>query len=189
LEVPSEVIEGCKRGDQDSFKELIRLTNGAVYSLALRMVGNPEDAADVSQETYLKLIKAIKQFRGEAKFSTWLYRVTSSVAISSLRKGSRRRADVSMDSQDLTLMPAAATADPAVSSEQRFLKDRLDGALQLLPPSYRVVAVMKDVYGLSFDEIAAQLAISEGTARVRLHRARKRLRELLSEDVAEETGA
>jgi RNA polymerase sigma-70 factor (ECF subfamily) len=80
LEVPSEVIEGCKAGDQESFKELIRLTHRAVYSLALRMVGDPEDAADVSQETYLKLIRAIKQFRGEAKFSTWLYRVTSSAA-------------------------------------------------------------------------------------------------------------
>jgi RNA polymerase sigma-70 factor, ECF subfamily len=189
LEVPSEVIEGCKQGDQESFKELIRLTHRAVYSLALRMVGDPEDAADVSQETYLKLIKAIKQFRGEAKFSTWLYRVTSSVAISSLRKKSRRRADVPIDSEDLTRLPAVATADPAVSSEQRFLMERLDQALQLLPASYRVVAVMKDVYGLSFEEIADQLAINEGAARVRLHRARRRLRELLSEDALEEPGA
>jgi RNA polymerase sigma-70 factor (ECF subfamily) len=96
---------------------------------------------------------------------------------------------VPIDSEDLTRLPAVATADPAVSSEQRFLMERLDKALQQLPASYRVVAVMKDVYGLSFEEIADQLAINEGTARVRLHRARRRLRELLSEDALEEPGA
>ena len=184
MEVSSRVIERCKQGDQDAFEELIRLTHRAVYSLALRLVGDPEDAADVTQETYLKLLRAIKQFRGEAKFSTWLYRVTSSVAISTLRRKSRRRGDVSLDAEELEPISAPASGDPVAASERRLLKERLDRALQLLPMNYRVIAVMKDVYGMSFEEIATQLGVSEGTARVRLHRARRRLRELLGGEAA-----
>lgn len=184
MEVPPEVIKRCKQGDQEAFQELIRLTHRGVYSLALRLVGDPEDAADVSQETYLKLLRAIKQFRGEAKFSTWLYRVTSSVAISSLRKKARHRTDLSMDTEDFLPLPAPESTDPVAETEKQQLRERLDRALQLLPASYRVVTVMKDVYGLSFEEIAKQLRISEGTARVRLHRARRRLRELLSDEAA-----
>ncbi|MDQ4149008.1 MAG: sigma-70 family RNA polymerase sigma factor [Actinomycetota bacterium] len=184
MEVPSSVIERCKQGDQDAFEELIRLTHRAVYSLALRLVGDPEDAADITQETYLKLLRVIRQFRGEAKFSTWLYRVASSVAISTLRRKSRRRMDLSLDADELDPVSAAPSADPALATERQLLKERLDRALQMLPASYRVVAVMKDVYGLSFEEIAEQLHITEGTARVRLHRARRRLRELLGGEAA-----
>ena len=81
MDVPTEVIERCQQGDPLAFEELIRLSQRDVYSLALRLTGNPDDAAEVAQETYLRLLRSIKSFRGEAKFSTWLYRVTSSVAI------------------------------------------------------------------------------------------------------------
>src|SRR5260370_5052736 len=92
--VQTEVIEGCQQGRPEAFEELIRLSQREVYSLALRLTGNPDDAAEVAQETYLRLLRSIKSFRGEAKFSTWLYRVTSSVAITSLRERARRRHEV-----------------------------------------------------------------------------------------------
>lgn len=186
MEVPPGVIEACKRGDQAAFEELIRLTHKSVYTQALRIVGNPEDAAEVSQETYMRLLRVIKQFRGESKFSTWLYRVTSNAAITSLRKRRRRNAEVSMEVQDWNLIPAAPSSDPAVSAEQRMLKENLDGAIASLPQDYRVVVVMKDVYGLGFDEVARQLNITEGAARVRLFRARKRLKASLFEERAGE---
>jgi RNA polymerase sigma-70 factor, ECF subfamily len=182
LEVPSSVIEACKRGDQAAFEEMIRLTHASVYSLALRIVGNPEDAAEVSQETYLRLLRVIKQFRGDSKFSTWLYRVTSNVAITFLRKRSRRRPEVSMATEDWEALPAPASMDPVARAEQRSLKDRLESAIASLPEEYRAVVVMKDVYGLSFEEIARELRINEGAARVRLFRARRRLKNLLFEE-------
>ncbi|MGQ0680154.1 MAG: RNA polymerase sigma factor [Actinomycetota bacterium] len=182
MEVPPEVIEACQRGDQAAFEELIRLTHASVYSLSLRIVGSPEDAADVAQETYIKLLRVIKQFRGESKFSTWLYRVTSNVAISYLRKRSRRRTEVFIEHEDWDLIPAKGFDDPAARAEQRSLGEKLDAAIASLPQDYRTVVLMKDVYGLRFDEIASQLNIQEGTARVRLFRARRRLKGILSEE-------
>jgi RNA polymerase sigma-70 factor (ECF subfamily) len=182
LEVPANVIEACKRGDQAAFEEMIRLTHASVYSLSLRIVGNPEDAAEVAQETYLKLLRVIKQFRGDSKFSTWLYRVTSNVAITFLRKRSRRRPEVSIESEDWEALPAPESMDPAATAERRALKDRLEAAIASLPEDYRAVVVMKDVYGLSFEEIARELRINEGAARVRLFRARRRLKNLLFEE-------
>lgn len=185
VEVPAEIIEACKQGDEAAFEELIRLTNASVYTVALRITGNPDDAAEVAQETYIKLLRVIRQFRGESKFSTWLYRVTSNVAISSMRRRSKRRTEVAMDQQGWDLLPGSESDDPAVSVQQSSLRRRLHDAILTLPEEHRAVVVMKDVYGLGFDEIAQQLQVSEGAARVRLFRARKKLRSLLYDEHAE----
>lgn len=182
MDVPASVIEACKRGDPDGFEELIRLTHRDVFTLALRLVGNPDDAAEVSQETYIKLLRAIKSFRGEAKFSTWLYRVTSNAAITLLRKRARHRLDVPFESEAWRDFPASPATDPEAVSENTRLKERLDDALSALPAGYRTVVVMKDVYGFSLNEIGKQLGISEGAAKVRLFRARQRLKDILYED-------
>lgn len=158
------------------------MTHASVYSLSLRIVGNPEDAAEVAQETYIKLLRVIKQFRGDSKFSTWLYRVTSNVAITFLRKRNRRRSEVSIEPEDWDRLPASSSSDPIASAEQKSLKERLEGAIASLPVDYRTVVVMKDVYGLGFEEIADQLRITEGTARVRLFRARQKLKILLFDE-------
>ena len=179
MTVPESVVQACKRGDPRAFEELVRLTHRDVYSLALRLTGNVEDAADVAQETYMKMVRSIGSFRGEAKFSTWLYRVTANAAITSLRRGAPHRLDESLEPEDWERLPAPDAADPAVHLERRELRDRLDAALGALPPSYRTVVVMKDVYGLSLQEIGKHLDISEGAAKVRLFRARQRLREML----------
>lgn len=184
MDVPDRIIEACQEGDQAAFEELIRLTHASVYSLSLRIVGNPEDAAEVTQDVYIKLLRVIKQFRGDAKFSTWLYRVTSNVAITLLRKRSRRNVEVRMEPEDWHLIPASDHSDPSVSAEQRRLRERLDAAIASLPEDYRTVVVLKDVYGLGFDEIGKQLSIQEGTARVRLFRARQKLRNMLQDELA-----
>jgi len=180
MDVPADLIEQCKRGQPDAFEELIRLTHRDVYSLALRLVGNPDDAAEVSQETYIKLLRSIRQFRGDSKFSTWLYRVTSSVAISYLRKRSRTRLDVSLDFEDWHVLAAPSASDPAATAEQRVLRGELDQALLSLPVGYRAVVVMKDVYGFSLGEIGKELGITSGAVKVRLFRARQRLKDVLT---------
>lgn len=183
MDVPDSVIEGCKRGDPDAFADLIRLSHREVFSLAVRITGNSEDAADVAQDTYLRLLRTIRQFRGDAKFSTWLYRVTSSVAISHLRKKSRKTGlDLRMDDQDWKTLPAPPSSDPASAAQQSSLRERLEQALGRLPEASRTIVVMKDVYGFSLAEVAEQLGISEGTAKVRLFRARRRLRDWLYEE-------
>lgn len=180
MDVPAGLIEQCKRGQPDAFEELIRITHRDVYSLALRLLGNPDDAAEVSQETYIKLLRAIKQFRGDSKFSTWLYRVTSSVAISYLRKRSRTRLDVPLEFDDWQVLAAPASSDPATVAEQRFLRSELDQVLLSLPVGYRAVVVMKDIYGFSLEEIGKELGITSGAAKVRLFRARQRLKDVLT---------
>ena len=182
MDVPSRVIEACKEGDSDAFAELIELTHRDVYSLALRMAGNTEDAADIAQETYIKLLRTIKQFRGEAKFSTWLYRVTSTVAITNLRKRSRRNLDVPLEEDQWNILAAPDSEDPAVQAEQKSVRQRVDSALLLLPVQQRAVVVMKDIYGFSLAEIGSQMGITEGAAKVRLFRARQRLRKMLYRD-------
>lgn len=182
MDVPAHVIDACKRGDPLGFEELIQLTHKDVYSLALRLTGNPDDAAEVSQETYMKLLRVIRSFRGDSKFSTWLYRVTSNVAISMLRKRSRHDRNVSLDADKWSDIPAPESADPELRVEGRLLRDRLDSALMSLPEGYRAVVVMKDIYGLSLAEAGKQLGITEGAAKVRLFRARQRLKEVLYED-------
>ena len=182
MDVPSEVIEECKQGRAGAFEELIRLTQRDVYSLALRLTGNPDDAAEVTQETYIRLLRSIRSFRGEAKFSTWLYRVTSSVAITSLRRRARRRNEVPLESEEWQDWHAPASSEPGAELDRRELAGRLDEALRSLPDGYRAVVVLRDVYGLPLDEVGTQLGISEGAAKVRLHRARQRLKEMLYED-------
>lgn len=185
LEVPLSIIEACKRGESKAFSELVELTHRGVYSLALRMVGNPEDAADVTQDTYIKVLRAIKQFRGEAKFTTWLYRVTSSVAISKLRKRSRLMHEMAIDEAQWASFPASPASDPVEASEKKLLRERLDEALLGLPEGYRSVVVLKDIYGFSLADIGNQLGITEGAAKVRLFRARQRLRTMLYSHIAD----
>lgn len=182
MDVPAHVIDACKRGDPQGFEELISLTHKDVYSLALRLTGNPDDAAEVSQETYMKLLRVIRSFRGDSKFSTWLYRVTSNVAISMLRKRSRHDRNVSLDAEKWSDLQAPDSADPELRLQGRLLRERLDSALMSLPEGYRAVVVMKDIYGLSLAEAGKQLGITEGAAKVRLFRARQRLKKVLYED-------
>src|SRR5713226_8410557 len=182
VDVPTEVIEGCQQGRPEAFEELIRLSQRDVYSLALRLTGNPDDAAEVAQETYLRLLRSIKSFRGEAKFSTWLYRVTSSVAITSLRKRARRRHEVPLGDEEWQDWQAPASGDPGAELDRRQLAERLDSALLTLPAGYRAVVVMREVYGFSLEEVGNQLGISEGAAKVRLHRARQKLKQTLYDE-------
>jgi RNA polymerase sigma-70 factor (ECF subfamily) len=182
VDVPTEVIEACKQGRPEAFEELVRLTQRDVYSLALRLTGNPDDAADVTQETYIRLMRSIRSFRGESKFSTWLYRVTSSVAITSLRKRARRRREVPLAEEDWQDWHAPVSSEPGAELDRRQLAERLEGALRTLPAGYRQVVVLRDVYGLALEEVGSTLGISEGAAKVRLHRARNKLKEMLFED-------
>lgn len=171
-----ELVAAARDGDQQAFEELVRQTYVATYTLAFRLTGNEEDARDVVQETYLRAWKAIRKFRGDAQFSTWLYRITANTASSMTQRRSRNRAD-SLDDQGSEVVDDRTFANPEASSEASALHQRLSEAVAELPPKLRTIVVLKDVYDLPHEAIAEELGISESAAKVRLHRARRKLRD------------
>ena len=172
------LVLAAKDGDRPAFDELVRRTYVDTYTLALRLTADEEDARDVVQETYLRAWKGMPRFRGDAQFTTWLYRITANTAYTSLRRRRRQRAE-SLDSMLDEPIEMRIEAQPEDAAEQSAMLDRLAHALEALAPKLRILVVLKDVYGLSHEEIAEELGISVTAAKVRLHRGRKRLRDLL----------
>jgi RNA polymerase sigma-70 factor (ECF subfamily) len=171
--IPPVLLAACRRGDQAALASLVRLTYRRSYGLALRLVGDRFDAEDVVQEAYLRVFRAMGDFREEARFETWMYRIVTNSAISWLRRRGRWPELLSDD------LPEPAGPDRL---DQRVAaRDELERALWRLPSGQRAAVVLKDVYDLSCREIAEELEIEEGAVKVRLHRARRRLRELLTE--------
>jgi RNA polymerase sigma-70 factor (ECF subfamily) len=181
---PSEldrlVLAACD-GDRLAFDELVRRTYVDTYTLALRLTAHEEDARDVVQETYLRAWKGLKGFRGDAQFTTWLYRITANTAYTAVKRRRRHRTDA-LDAMIEDPAETRIDAQPEESAEQSAMLAQLAGALEQLAPKLRVLVVLKDVYGLSHEEIAEELGISVAAAKVRLHRGRRRLRDLLQDD-------
>ena len=133
-EALAELVNRARTGDRAAFDELVRATTADTYTLAFRLVGNEEDARDVVQETYLRAYKGIGKFRGDAQFSTWLYRITANCAATQLGKRWRHRHEELLD--DAPLVDASPDRDPSARAEAGNLRDRLtvapqDGALHL----------------------------------------------------------
>jgi RNA polymerase sigma-70 factor (ECF subfamily) len=171
------LVEAAQAGDRDAFDELVRATYADTYTLAYRLTGDEEDARDVVQEAYLRAYRGLKKFRGDAQFSTWMYRITANCASTFLAKRTRHRHDELSD--DAVLADGRPEIDPESMAEAELLRDRVSDALHDLPPGLRAVVVLRDVYDLPHEAIATELGISEAAAKVRLHRARKKLRERL----------
>ena len=179
-EVPDEMhalIEAAQSGDRAAFDEIVRRTYRDVYSLAVRLTGDEEDASDVVQEVYVRAYKAIRRFRGDAAISTWLYRITANCSATFLRKRARQRHDVLDEGSPLA--DEAPDNDPVLQAEASVARGNIESAIRQLPDRLRAVVVLRDTYDLSHNEIAEELDISESAAKVRLHRARRKLVALL----------
>jgi RNA polymerase sigma-70 factor (ECF subfamily) len=174
------LVDAARRGDRAAFDELVRRTYVDTYTLAVRLTANEEDARDVVQESYLRAWKGIGKFRGDAQFSTWMYRITANAAATLVQKRRRRRAEP-LDTVDEPI-ESALDAQPEAATESSVRMAELARAVQELPPKLRAIVVLKDVYGLPHEAIAEELGISVAAAKVRLHRGRKRLREALFEE-------
>jgi RNA polymerase sigma-70 factor, ECF subfamily len=173
----AELVAAARAGDRPAFDELVRLTYADMYTLAYRLTGNEEDARDVVQDAYLRAYRGLKRFRGDARFSTWMYRITANCASTYLAKRTRASHDELDD--DSPIADERPDHDPQLQVAASFDRDRVARAVAELPPRLRSVVVLRDVYDLSHDAIAAELGISEAAAKVRLHRARRKLRERL----------
>ena len=174
-------MERARRGDEAAWRELVEATHREVYSLCLRILRDPDDAAEATQDAFLKAWRGLKGFRGEAQFTTWLYRVAANAALSKHRSRKRQRS-WETEAQDDVLVQIAGADSTAAQAGARVDLARLERALARMPEHYRSAVVLRDVYGMSIGEIASHLGISETAAKVRVHRARKKLKEEMYDD-------
>ena len=175
------LIERVRDGDADAFEPLVLEHQTMVYRLAYRMVGNEADAWDVSQETFLKAYNALPTFRGDSRFSTWLYRLAGNAAPDLLRSRKSGRV-VSLDElrEDNPAFDVSEGGDgPQEELERRETQRSLDTALLQLPEDARKILALREVGGLSYEEIARALSLEIGTVKSRLSRARGKLCDLL----------
>ena len=169
------LVELARTGDQQPISRLVDATYVATYTLALRVTGDAEDARDVTQDAYLRAYRSLDRFRGDAQFSTWMYRITANCAATSLKRRRRHRHE-ELAEEGAELVDLRHDVDPELRADASELRGRVLDALDQLPPKLRAVVVLRDVYELSHEAIATELGISTTAAKVRLHRARLRLR-------------
>ena len=180
------VIRRVCAGDTDAFEALVTAYQKQVYNLALRTVGNEEDAADMTQEAFLRAYRSLGSFRGDSKFFVWLYRLTTNICIDFLRSRGRRptvsltAADEDEEPQELDV--ADDRFDPVQSLERAELRRAVQRGLASLPEDYRRILMLRELSGLSYAEIGQVLRLEEGTVKSRLFRARKKLCDFLRKD-------
>lgn len=176
-------ISLAQKGDSSAFEVLLTRYEKQVYHQALRLLGNPEDAADVTQEVFLKVWRSLPSFQGDSSFATWLYKLTDNAAIDLLRREKKRRGDASLDDEEYQW--DATLADPKGSPERALERQELQRAvsegLRKLSEEHRRVLVLRELNGLSYEEIADILSLSPGTVKSRIARARTALARLLME--------
>ena len=180
LSPETEWIQAVRNGDGSAFRKLYDLHVERVFRLCFRMTGEEELARDCTQEAFIQAYHKLDQFRGDSRFSTWIHSIASRTCLNGIRKRKLHRArELELD-EGLTVAADGGSRDPEVG-----LRDQLHAAIDGLPEIYRTVFVMHDMEGWKHEEIAGALDVAVGTSKARLHRARARLRESLS-DWAEE---
>jgi RNA polymerase sigma-70 factor (ECF subfamily) len=189
MDVDIALVRACQRGDPGALDELIRATYADVYALCRRMLANPDEAADATQEVYVRGTRSVLGFRGESAFGTWLHRVTVNVCLTALKKRTKARESGAAASFTPFAVPgdpraeriASDEAGPSELAERADLAARCESALTKLPEDARTVVVLRDIEGLSTKEVAKMLDISENVVKVRLSRAHARLRAMVSD--------
>jgi RNA polymerase sigma-70 factor (ECF subfamily) len=180
------LLEACRRGDPGAFAELVSLHQGLVYNLALRLLGEPEEARDLAQDVFLKVYRMLGSFRGQSALRTWIYRIVVNESRNRQRWWRRRRRERSLplealppgDSAQL-VAEANGETSPYEAVRRRERSARVQAALQGLSFEHRAVLLLREVEEMSCDEIAAALGLPEGTVKSRLSRAREALRQAL----------
>ena len=184
------LVDRCRRGDRDSFAQLMRLHERQIYNFTYRMLGNEEEAEDLTQDIFVAAFRGIRKFRGEAKFSTWLYRIALNQTRNRIKYLSRRDffAKQSRRVQHREESPwenPELLADSAPTPEQLTLTKsmaiQVQQCLNQIPPQARQILVLRDVQGFSYEELSEMLSLNLGTVKSRLHRARASLQECLAD--------
>jgi RNA polymerase sigma-70 factor, ECF subfamily len=178
-----ELVDRAKSGDQESFNQLILRWERPIYALAYRVIGQEEDARDVAQETFLRAFRALPGFKGEAKFSSWIYRIALNLCRDWIRR--KRRTPVSQLPEDVDLDDLVAERGPTESVEdlvaRRELSTVVEEAMGILPEEQRTAVILKEYHGMTFQEIAELQGVPLSTVKTRLYQGLSVLRKHLQE--------
>lgn len=179
-----ELVEAARRGDRDAFRTLFERYHRRAYALAYGVLRHQEDALDVVQDAFIKAHKYLDKFEGNSSFYTWLYRIVMNLAIDHLRKH-RRVKPVELDEQKLDesggdeLLPKFLGANPGRALMDKQIRARIDEALATLSDNHRAVLIMRELEGMSYEEMAQAMGCSKGTIMSRLFHARKNMQRQL----------
>jgi len=175
----SEWVQRAQAGDAEAFSALVLEHQPFVYNLALRVVGDADEAEDLAQEAFVRAWLALPNFRGQAQFRTWLYRIVTNLCCNRLPR--LRRDLLAMGEEEAADLPGEPKGDPASSVEADERRAFLHRQIEALPESYRLLVTLRFQQELSYDEIANVLSLPLGSVKTGLFRARARLREALHE--------
>ena len=178
------LVELCRRGDPEAFARLVAIHEGMVYNLAARLLSDPEEARDLAQDVFLQVYRQLARFEGRSSLRTWIYRIVVNTSRNRRRWWKRRVRDRSCNLDDLSARDEArlvhAEASPHVRLEQREKGRRVQAALEKLSFDHRAILLLREVEGLSCEEVSRALGIAEGTVKSRLARAREAFRAALA---------
>ena len=181
-----ELVSRAKTGDTAAFEQLMLDNQDRIYTLCLRMTGDREDALDLAQEAFLNAWRGLSSFQGNSSFSTWVYRLASNACIDFLRRRKRRQqgeSPHSLNDQEAPIPePADPRGSPEVELERKELRRAVERGLQALPDHHRQVLIMRELSGLSYQEIGAVLDLDLGTVKSRIARARSALKNFLIQE-------
>lgn len=173
------LIKRAKNGEMAAFEALVSAYERRVYTFALRSTNSEQDALDITQEVFIKVYNSISSFKGESGFSTWIYKITMNKCIDFARSKKDTVVKSIDDDNVLTLPDIKEDNQPEKSLEKTELKKELETVLGMVSDEHRKIVVLRDVIGMSYDDIANELSIEKGTVKSRLARARSALRKIL----------
>jgi RNA polymerase sigma-70 factor (ECF subfamily) len=180
------LIERCKRGDQTAYALLVRKYQNSVFNLCRKMVRNPEEARDLSQEAFVKTFATLDRFNPVYAFSSWLYKITANLCIDHIRKQRMKMLSIDEPVEGEEGSIARELQDPGQRpdeiSERSEVRGMIEEAIARLPEHYREILILRHQRQLSYEEIAQELAIPLGTVKARIHRAREGLKQILRSD-------
>jgi RNA polymerase sigma-70 factor (ECF subfamily) len=188
-------IARAQAGDTAAFRRLVERHQRRAFAIALSLVRDENDARELVQDAFLRVHKSLATFKGSSSFFTWLYRIITNLSIDLIRKPGRQTAELDLgraeidESEDFPLLARVDGADPADVVRRKEIAARLQTALEALPSYHRSVIVMREIEGLSYEEMAEAMGVSKGTIMSRLFHARQKLQKALCDCYAEQIGA
>jgi RNA polymerase sigma-70 factor (ECF subfamily) len=178
----NELVKLASKGDEQAFEQLVKIYEKRVYTMALRLVGNADDAFDIAQEAFIRVYRSLSGFKGEAKFSTWIYRIVSNLCIDFNRRTKRFRQvplEYSDEDESFEISIPDDRYDPERELERSEITRAVESALESLTPEHKEIFILRELNGMSYAEIADIMDLEEGTVKSRLFRARDKLRSAL----------
>jgi RNA polymerase sigma-70 factor (ECF subfamily) len=178
------LVERARNGDIEAFEKLIEGCQKKVFNITFRMIGNYDDANELAQEVFLKAFRSIKKFKGDSLFSTWIYKVTANVCLDEIRRR-KNKFTLSLDEEveygdgELKRQIPDNAPTPDVEVETNQIKEVVNKSIQELPEDYKSIIILRDIQGLSYDEISKIFDCPEGTVKSRINRARQALKKIL----------